>query len=146
MPTRIWSIRSMAASSRLRLELVLSAIPSVVVALAIATPVYADQPVGRGPAKIAGLPVGIVKQAFASNDETTRKRLLALLAQRVVRNAGARARFLAVDAQALAVVLASYEHATEMLSAVMNRTTDSEIRDKLAQVIASISALRAVNP
>lgn len=93
----------------------------------------------RPPAKIAGMPTEIVKEAFASPDPEQRRRIFALVAQRVVRNPNVRQRFLDADPTELGLRLARFEHSTEMLTQARAQTTNVALQEKLTQIIAAIA-------
>lgn len=96
--------------------------------------------------RVGGLPVGIVKEAFANPDPVTRQKVFLLIAQRIARSPDARARFLAVDPNDAATRFARLRYSVEMLTAARDQTDDEALRDKLAQVIAAIGVLNGSTP
>lgn len=106
----------------------------------------ADQPGSHMPQKIAGLPIGIIKEAFSHPDPILREKLLMLLGQRIVRNNGSRQQFLSADVNDAAQLLVAFEHSTEMLAIAKTKTDDTAIRSKLTQIIQAIETARLTAP
>lgn len=131
----------MRARSGMRVGVTRLAITACCLVLTLATAFAQSEEEDVTP-RVAGIPVGIFKEAFANPDPVMRQKIFALIEQEFVRDPEARQRLLEVDPVDAAARLARFARSAEILAGAKDQSPDPAVRAKLDEIIAAIVAAR----